>query len=185
MSRPVRFCVPLGHYKNLEKQKTLTREGEGGTGWGKKLIGYFLIGQTPVVQPASLAALSTPLTAFAASAFALQVAQVPPAALQAGQAAAFISPAAFVTSAFALQAAQVPPATVHAGQAAFTALAFDASVAVASAGVLDMAYAEMVSAAIDTATTNFFMKPPFVEVNLLYGFLSVKPFCTFHNFLKK
>jgi hypothetical protein len=146
---------------------------------------YFLSGQTPAAQPASLAALSTPLTAFAASAFALQAAQVPPATLQAGQAAAFISPAAFVTSALALQAAHVPPATVQAGQAAFTALAFDASAAVASAGVLDMEYAETVSTAIDRTTANFFMKPPFVEVNLLYSFPSVKPFCTFHNFLKK
>jgi hypothetical protein len=126
---------------------------------------YFLSGQTPVVQPASLTALSAPLTALAAS--------------------AFISQEAFVASAFALHAAHVPPAAVQAGQADFTAQALDASAAAASAGVLDMEYAETVSAAIDRTIANFFMKPPFVEVNLLYSFHSVKPFCTFHDFLKK
>lgn len=71
-----------------------------------------------------------------------------------------MSPAALVTSAFALHAAHIPPAAVQAGQAAFTALGLFAPQSFVSAGVLDMAYTDTVSAVTAIATMNFFTEPP-------------------------
>jgi hypothetical protein len=73
----------------------------------------------------------------------------------------------FLASTCALQALHIPPVSVQAGQtflsaqaAVFSAQALSAGQAFASAGGLDMAYAETVSTVAAMAIMNFFMKPP-------------------------